>query len=70
MAAWEYKVLVLPSTHYEVDEEILNLQGEQGWELVNLLFDTKDNRVAYFKRIPGSAPKDIESTLESYDPRG
>ncbi len=63
MAAWAYKVLVLPSSHYEYDEEVLNLQGEQGWELVNLLFDTQGNRVAYLKRPAESAPTDLESTL-------
>ena len=34
---------------------------------MSLLFDTKDNRVAYFKRTQGSAPKDLESTMENID---
>ncbi len=64
MAAWAYKVLVLPSSHYEYDEEVLNLQGEHGWELVNLLFDTQGNRVAYLKRPSDGPAPDLETTLD------
>ncbi len=50
MTTWEYKVLVLPAAHYEVDEEILGLHGERGWELTNVLLDGQGYRVAYLKR--------------------
>ncbi len=50
-AAWEYKVLVLPASNYDVDEEILNLHGEKSWELVGVLLDKNNYRVAYFKRL-------------------
>lgn len=63
MTAWAYKVLVLPSSHYEYDEEVLNLQGEQGWELVSLLFDSQGNRVAYFKHPDGEVKADLERTF-------
>lgn len=63
MVAWAYKVLVLPSSHFEYDEEVLNLQGEQGWELVNLSIDTQGNRVAYLKRPSEGPSVDLESTL-------
>jgi hypothetical protein len=49
MEAWEYKVIVLPSS-YEMDEEVLNLHGEKAWELVSVLSDSKANRVAYLRR--------------------
>jgi len=48
--AWEYKVLVLPASNYDVDEEILSIHGEKGWELVNVILDKSNYRVCYFKR--------------------
>ena len=50
--AWEYKVLVLPSSKYDVDEEILNIHGEKGWELTSVILDEAGYRVCYFKRSP------------------
>jgi hypothetical protein len=55
MAAWEYKVLTLPASNYEVDEEILGIHGEKSWELVAVLLDKNGYRVCYFKR-----PADLE----------
>lgn len=49
-ASFEYKVLVLPSSNYDVDEEILNLHGEKSWELVDVILDKANYRVCYFKR--------------------
>lgn len=62
--AFEYKVLVLPASNYDVDEEILSLHGEKGWELVNVILDQKNYRVAYFKRgIEQAMSTDIEETV-------
>jgi hypothetical protein len=50
MISWEYKVLTLPATSSEVDEEILAIHGEKSWELVTVLLDASNHRVCYFKR--------------------
>lgn len=50
MPAWEYKVLTLPASNYDVDEEILGIQGEKSWELVAVILDKSNYRVCYFKR--------------------
>jgi hypothetical protein len=50
MTAWEYKVLTLPASNYDVDEEILAIHGEKSWELVTVLLDKGNYRVCYFKR--------------------
>jgi hypothetical protein len=50
MTSWEYKVLTLPASNYEVDEEILAIHGEKAWELVTIIVDTSNHRVCYFKR--------------------
>ena len=63
MPSWEYKVLVLPASNYDVDEEILTLHGEKGWELVNVILDQKNYRICYFKRP--STPSDIEGTMNA-----
>jgi hypothetical protein len=55
MTAWEYKVLTLPASNYDVDEEILAIHGEKSWELVTVLLDKSNYRVCYFKR-----PADLE----------
>lgn len=65
MDAWEYKVIVLPSS-YEMDEEILNLHGEKSWELVNVLSDSRSNRVAYLRRILKKVT-DLEATMNQLD---
>ncbi|MBK8014249.1 MAG: hypothetical protein IPK13_23235 [Deltaproteobacteria bacterium] len=55
---WEYKVLVLPAANYEVDEEITNIHGEKGWELVSVVLDKASYRICYFKRpIPSIEPE-------------
>jgi hypothetical protein len=61
MTAWEYKVLTLPASNYEVDEEILAIHGEKSWELVTVVLDKANYRVCYFKR-----PASLEQ-LESED---
>jgi hypothetical protein len=66
MTTFEYKVLVLPASNYDVDEEILGLHGEKGWELVTVLLDRSNYRVAYFKRPVLDAPApDLEETSSS-----
>lgn len=55
MSSWEYKVLTLPASNYDVDEEILGIHGEKSWELVTVILDKQNYRVAYFKR-----PADLE----------
>jgi hypothetical protein len=66
MTTFEYKVLVLPASNYDVDEEILGLHGEKGWELVTVLLDRSNYRVAYFKRPVLEAPApDLEETSSS-----
>lgn len=50
MSSWEYKVLTLPASNYDVDEEILGIHGEKSWELVTVILDKQNYRVAYFKR--------------------
>ena len=66
MTTFEYKVLVLPASNYDVDEEILTLHGEKGWELVSVLLDRSNYRVAYFKRsVLEAPPPDLEETNHS-----
>ena len=66
MTTFEYKVLVLPASNYDVDEEILGLHGEKGWELVSVLLDRSNYRVAYFKRtVEDAPPPDLEETNHS-----
>ena len=47
---YEYKVLVLPADHYEMDQEVLNLHGEKGWRLITVLVDASGHRVCYLQR--------------------
>lgn len=61
MPTWEYKVLTLPASNYDVDEEILSLHGEKGWELINVVLDQSNYRICYFKRP--SVGGDLEGTL-------
>jgi hypothetical protein len=63
MASYEYKVLLLPANNYDVDEEILSLHGEKGWELVNVILDRSNHRVAYFKRGLEAAAAELEATV-------
>ncbi len=66
MTTFEYKVLVLPASNYDVDEEILGLHGEKGWELVSVLLDKANYRIVYFKRSVLEAPApDLEETNHS-----
>ncbi|MBI4817926.1 MAG: DUF4177 domain-containing protein [Deltaproteobacteria bacterium] len=62
-AAWEYKVVVLPASKYDVDAEILNLHGEKGWELVTVLLDASNHRACYFKRGADVVPEETEPGL-------
>ncbi len=50
MPSFEYKVLVLPASNTEMDEEVLNLHGEKGWELVSVLLDPSQHRICYLRR--------------------
>ncbi|MCB9654456.1 MAG: hypothetical protein H6729_10050 [Deltaproteobacteria bacterium] len=58
---WEYKVLVLPAANYEVDEEITNIHGEKGWELVSVVLDKASYRICYFKRPIPSATAESDT---------
>lgn len=43
---WEYFVLNCRGQSNEIDQEQMNMCGEQGWELVSM-----SQGIAYFKRI-------------------
>lgn len=62
--AYEYKVLTLPAAKPDVDEEILNLHGERGWELVSVVMDPNQYRIAYLRRLDATGP-DLEATAPS-----
>ncbi|MBI2372495.1 MAG: DUF4177 domain-containing protein [Deltaproteobacteria bacterium] len=63
-SAWEYKVVVLPASSYEVDAEICNIHGEKGWELVSVILDSSNHRACYFKRPAAAVPEATEPGLE------
>jgi hypothetical protein len=63
MAAWEYKVLTLPASNYEVDEEILAIHGEKAWELVTIVIDSSNHRVCYLKRPANLEVPDVDQTV-------
>lgn len=50
----EYKVLAEKSIDIDVNEDTLNQLGEEGWELVNVVYSNKTNSIGkaklYFKR--------------------
>lgn len=50
MSSWEYKVVPLPSADATVDEEILNVHGSKGWELIAVQ-QVGSGRTCFFKRI-------------------
>jgi hypothetical protein len=50
MWTYEYKVLVMPASSYEVDEEVLNIHGAKGWELVSVVVDEARHRLCYLRR--------------------
>lgn len=64
MTTWDYKVLVLPASNYDVDEEILGIHGEKQWELVTVILDKSNYRVCYFKRPAEEAGREKEDATK------
>jgi hypothetical protein len=68
MKQYEYNVL---TNRYHIKEEVLNLLGKEGWELVSHTYTDKsqsieDEHVYTFKREKTSNPKGIADT-QRYD---
>jgi hypothetical protein len=68
MKQYEYNVL---TNRYHIKEEVLNLLGKEGWELVSHTYTDKsksieDEHVYTFKREKTSNPKGIANTLTAY----
>ena len=58
MSRWEYRKLDLNSPlRREEDIDLLNMVGEQGWELVSVAI----NGLAYLKRVVPEPPQALAS---------
>jgi hypothetical protein len=68
MKQYEYNVL---TNRYHVKEEVLNLLGKEGWELISHTYTDKsqsieDEHIYIFKREKVAYPKGIAYTLTAY----